>query len=265
MPEKNIQVALVPHDIAENDVDRNMQMLAQRFSDLRAGTDLIVLPELCFTGFCADRSIVERIAEPNDGKCMEFVRQWSKRLDAAVCGGFLARDSDGKLYNRGFVTTPDGSTSFYDKRHLFAGAESVLFTKGMALPPVVEFRTWKLKMAICYDIRFPVWNRCVNFDYDALIVVANWPHSRSYSWRQLLIARAIENQTYIAACDREGEDIYGAYERYESMTLDHWGNDISEGIDDGTIYSTFDASKLTRDRERFTPWRDADRFQILID
>ena len=63
---------------------------------------------------------------------------------------------------------------------------------------------------MCYDLRFPVWSRRGQSrnrdDYDLLIYVANWPERRRTHWRQLLIARAIENQAYVIGVNRIGVD-----------------------------------------------------------
>jgi len=58
---------------------------------------------------------------------------------------------------------------------------------------------------VCYDLRFPEWSRNRE-DYDLLIYVANWPHTRSLHWKTLLRARAIENQCYVAGINRVGDD-----------------------------------------------------------
>ena len=51
----------------------------------------------------------------------------------------------------------------------------------------------------------------------------------------------------------------------DSFIFNHWGDNIGERRDNGLVYATFDAERLKRDRERFSPWRDADDFQLIID
>ena len=67
----------------------------------------------------------------------------------------------------------------------------------------MEWRGWRILPLVCYDLRFPVWSRNLN-DYDLAIYVANWPAPRSLHWQALLTARAIENQAYVAGCNRVG-------------------------------------------------------------
>ncbi|MDP1271133.1 nitrilase-related carbon-nitrogen hydrolase, partial [Klebsiella pneumoniae] len=70
---------------------------------------------------------------------------------------------------------------------------------------VIEYKGWRILPQVCYDLRFPVWCRNRN-DYDLMLCVANWPSPRRHAWRTLLLARAIENQCYVAGVNRVGED-----------------------------------------------------------
>ena len=192
MPESNLKVAVMPHDIIENDAKANIEAVSRRISSIDPDTDLLVLPEMFNTGYSNIREQLRLNAEPDNGPTMQAVEGWAKDYNMAIWGGFTAVDEKDRIYNRGFMTDPDGNTVFYDKRHLFRmGGEHNLLRAGDSLSPVISYCGWKLKMAICYDIRFPVWNRNVANEYDALIVPANWAHSRVYAWRQMLIARAI--------------------------------------------------------------------------
>ncbi len=265
MPEQNLKIALIPHAIIEGRPEENIKAVESRLAEVDADTDLVVLPEMFNAGYTTAPELLRKVAEGNDGPTILAVRRWVEKFGFAVWGGFTARNGE-NFYNRGFMAMPDGTVEFYDKRHLFrAGGEQMILTPGMALPPVVNFRTWKLCMSICYDIRFPVWNRNVDLRYDALIVPANWAHSRVFAWKHMLIARAVENQAFVAGCNREGTDLWGEYPRGDSFIFNNWGDDIAERRDNGIVYATFDAQRLSRDRQRFSPWQDADDFQLIID
>jgi predicted amidohydrolase len=60
---------------------------------------------------------------------------------------------------------------------------------------------------VCYDLRFPELFRADALaGAQLLVVIANWPQSRSAHWRALLQARAIENQAYVVGVNRVGRD-----------------------------------------------------------
>lgn len=264
MPTENLRVALIPHDIVMGDVAKNLDIVEQRLESIRPDTDLVVLPEMFNSGFTVDLQLLQSMAEDDHGRTMQRVAGWVKRFGFAIWGGFTAK-IDNRYFNRGFMAMPDGSIEFYNKRHLFqAGGESRIFTPGMEQCPIMQLKGWNLKMSICYDIRFPVWNRSVANEYDALIVPANWAHSRFHAWKQMLIARAIENQAFVVGCNRGGRDIYGSYELNDSQAFDHFGYDIAERCEDGTVYATFDAGRFVHDRLKFRPWMDADDFELVL-
>lgn len=100
---------------------------------------------------------------------------------------------------------------------------------------IVEWRGWRILPLVCYDLRFPVWSRNLN-DYDLALYVANWPAPRSLHWQALLTARAIENQTYVAGCNRVGSDGNGCHYRGDSRVINPQGE----------IIATADAHQATR-------------------
>jgi len=128
---------------------------------------------------------------------------------------------------------------------------------------VFEWRGWRILPLVCYDLRFPVWSRNQN-DYDLALYVANWPAPRSLHWQSLLIARAIENQAYVAGCNRVGTDGNGHHYRGDSRIINPQGEIIATA--DPHQATRLDAelslSALQEYREKFPAWRDADPFTI---
>lgn len=254
---------MLPIDIQLGKKRENLSVALNMMNRIDKDTDMVVLPEMFNTGFSSDMTLMHSLAEPNDGQTITELREWAGQNRIAVWGGFTAVDRDA-YFNRGFMIDDIGQVRFYDKRHLFRfGGESDMLTAGVKESPIITYRTWNLKMAICYDIRFPIWNRNTANNYDALIVPANWAHARVYAWKHLLIARAIENQSYVLGCNREGSDIYGEYPSGDSFAFDNWGKNVAQRRQDGTIYVTLNANMLNSDRKKFDPWRDADTFRII--
>lgn len=255
-----LKIAVAPIDIAFGDKEKNISKVRDIMSCLDKDTDILVLPEMFSTGFVKDTEKMTVLAESMEDKTILSLKDYSHESGIAVCGSFVCSEK-GNILNRSFFIKPSGEMSLYDKHHLFTmGGEQHIFTAGDSLPEIIEYKGWNIMIAVCYDLRFPAWLRNINLKYDVLIVPANWAHSRAYAWEHLLIARAIENQAYVIGCNRSGKDEYGEYPASDSFTFNYWGKEISTRDSGGLIYCTLDYEKMKMDRNRFSPWRDADAF-----
>lgn len=259
-----LHIALIPVDMHPGDARANLDYIERCISELPEATDLVVVPEMCNTGFTVDPEDLSRFAEPADGYSLMRLRFIAREYNVAIWGTMATVDQ-GRYFNRGFMIDPSGKTDFYDKRHLFVlGQEPALYSPGGVPAPVIEYKGWRIKMAICYDLRFPVWTRWTRNDpYDLLVVPANWPSARVFAWKSLLTARAIENQAYVAGCNRLGSDAYGSYDNDISYVFDCWGNEIGQRDgNSGIILATLDRNQLEHARSRFPNLGAADDFTI---
>jgi predicted amidohydrolase len=151
----------------------------------------------------------------------------------------------------------------YDKRHLFRmGREHEM----LHLAHRLEYALGGLRICplVCYDLRFPVFSRRrPELDYDVLVYVANWPAARAEAWRQLLRARAIENQAYVVGVNRVGADGAGVAYAGDSAAIDFLGRPLSSpGEAAGVSTVALDGTALAAFRERFPAHLDADRFTL---
>lgn len=248
-----------------DDKEANLKTLREAMAQMHPETDLLVLPETFSTGFPVgkDKEEVRALAERNTGPTIDILKELATQYKTAIAGSFIA-DSGGSLYNRAFFIEPSGDETFEDKHHLFTMAgENKVFSRGYDRLKI-RYRGWNLAMVICYDIRFPVWCRNVHNEYDALIVVANWPAVRVGAWNTLLPARAIENEAYVCAVDCKGTDSKGYEYDGSSAVYDFKGKDVSVRFsEDGLVYATLSRERLDAFREKFPAWADADPFRMI--
>lgn len=265
MNSSNLNVCLFPMPIDWCDKEANLQRLDLKLREVHPQTDLILLPETFTTGFplTTDKEEVRPLAERNTGETIEFLKKLASKYKLAIAGSFIA-DSGGSIYNRGFFIEPSGDEFFADKHHLFPMAgEDKVFSRGYDRLKV-RYRGWNLSMVICYDVRFPVWCRNVNNEYDALIVVANWPEVRINAWNTILPTRALENLAYVCAVNCKGSDTKGYEYDGSSAVYDFKGKDISVKLGDGDLlYATLSREKLDSFRAKFPAWQDADPFKLV--
>lgn len=254
-----LRISLVQYDIAWENKQKNLDHIHTTVSNLEGKTDVIILPEMCTTGFSMNS---HNLAEPLDGSTITALKQWAMQYDVAICGSYIAKEN-AVSYNRGFFITPD-KEFYYDKRHLFRmGSEPQSFSAGDKRL-IFEHKGFNICLLICYDLRFPVWARNVNNEYDLLIYTANWPGSRAKVWNALLMARALENMAYVCGVNRIGEDGNGLKHEGESKLLDAKGDELVSLGQDLEMVRTVCISKLELEqfRAKFPVWKDADRFEL---
>lgn len=212
-------------------------------------SDLYLLPEMFATGFATNP---EGMAEAEPGETLHWMQRMAIQLDAAVAGSVAVRDAQGRARNRFYFITP-AEQYFYDKTHLFHPAgEDRCYAPGEEHVEV-EWRGVKYCLQVCFDLRFPesARNHAVA-PYDVLLYVANWPAQRRLQWEHLLRARAIENQCYVAAVNRVGDDPVVHYDG-SSCILDPLGEDLVRcPLEEESICSaTLDMERLGRMRQHF--------------
>lgn len=257
-----IKVAAIALDIVWANPPKNIKAVEKHLQKIPADTDLVVLPELFTTGFIQDVDLLHSLSEKAEGPTLTKLKEWAAQGNYAIAGSYSAQE-DGKVFNRGFFITPEGETTFYDKRHLFKpSAENELYAAGRKWLQVVNFRGWKIALMICYDLRFPVWARNAGHAYDMMLVPANWPTARGYAWSHLLIARAIENQAVYVGCDRGGQDDYGLYDGL-SMIVDAMGQPIGESIGDSIMVATPSLESVQKSRRKLPTIDSADDFNLI--
>jgi predicted amidohydrolase len=176
-------------------------------------------------------------------------------------GSFMHFDQ-GKYYNALAFVNPEQEIQWYYKRHLFSpGDESKHYSAGKDRL-VIDYKGWRICPLICYDLRFPVYSRN-NCGIDLMVYVANWPQKRNYAWQQLLKARAIENQTYVVACNRIGQDGNGVDHIGNSGIINYLGEEIGFGSDYKVFQFYLNKVSLDEYRLQFPVLDDADQFELL--
>ena len=255
----NLKITTFQGYLFWENIDKNLQNISLRLSGLRTNTDLIILPEMFTTGFTMN---AQKLAEPMNGKSMQWMQATAQKFNCVVTGSLIIIENE-KFYNRLIWMRADGSFEHYDKRHLFAmGKEDETYTAGTQ-KIIVELKGWKICPMICYDLRFPVWLRNVNEEYDLLLIVANWPERRSLHWRTLIPARAVENQAYVIGLNRFGYDGNEVFHSGDSMCIDPNGKVIYYKPNEEDIYTfSINAEELTNVRKNMPFLKDADSFHL---
>lgn len=255
-----LSVGFIQSELYWENTEANLAMFEEKIWQIDQELDIIVLPEMFTTGFSMD---APKLAEPMNSKTFRWMKQMAAQTRCLVLGSYIIKE--GTVYrNRLFCVYPDGTHQYYDKRHLFSLAgEDKKYTAGDKRL-IVEWKGWKILPLICYDLRFPVWSRSQNYEYDLLVYIANWPTPRVDAWDTLLQARAIENQSYVLGVNRIGEDGYGTQYNGHSAIVDYLGNHMAAPSEkDYFTVKTLEKEPLNAFREKYNFQLEADQFKII--
>ena len=203
------------------------------------------------------------LAEPVSGITVRILKELAADFQLALCGSFICSERS-NYYNRAFFITPEGEEFYYDKRHLFRmGNEAEYFSSGNN-KLIISYRGWNICLLVCYDLRFPVWSRNVNNEYDLLIYVASWPQARRLAWDTLLCARALENMCYVCGVNRIGVDGNKLIYNGGSVVFSAKGEVLASVPDGEEGIETVSLSliSLQQLRDKFPVWKDADAFRL---
>ncbi len=255
---QNLKLALIQSDIYWHEVGANLAMFEEKIWQIHEPVDIIVLPEMFQTGFTMEH---EHLAEPMNFTTFKWMKQMAAQKQAVVCGSFIVKES-GKVYNRLLWMQPNGEYFSYDKRHLFRMADEHNHFNMGEQKLIVEWKGWKICPLVCYDLRFPVWSRNVDLEYDLLLYVANWPAARVNAWDTLLEARAIENVSYSIGLNRVGKDGVGIEYNGHSAAYSPKGEQLAFSEKGEVIIVELSAESLLGFREKFPAQMDADQFEI---
>jgi omega-amidase len=252
-------IALLQIDICFGRPDENRKRVREWFEkmgELEQKPDIVLLPELWDTGY--DLTRLPEIADPEGEQAKKLFAELARQYQVYIIGGSIAEKKAKGTYNTSYVFKPDGSLVHqYSKAHLFRLMDEEKYLQpgeslqGFTLGKMPAF------LQICYDIRFPESIRTGAVEgAEVLFVVAEWPNPRLAHWRQLLIARAIENQMYVVACNRVGSDPNNTFFGH-SLIIDPWGEIVAEGSEEQEIViGTIDRAVVADVRKRIPIFAD---------
>lgn len=212
--ESLVKVAALQMEPHIGDKDRNVQETLKIIDEAgKQGAELMVLPELCNTGYIFNsRKEAFALSEevPDGPTTMEWINA-AKKYNAYICAGITEREGN-HLYNSVVVVGPEGYIGTYRKTHLW-NEEKLWFEPGDLGFPVFSLPFGKIGCRICYDIWFPEVTRIlVAQGADIICDSTNWvvvdplqtkeKPTAAYSAQQMSLMNAV----YSVCADRVGEE-----------------------------------------------------------
>lgn len=266
MMKENLNFAVIQTDLVWENPSANRAILEKKIRACKRSTDVIVLPEMFTTAFTMN---AKPLAETLSGETVKWLEFLAVQMNYVICGSIIVKNNN-EYYNTFIWVQPDGTIYHYSKKHLFRlSNEQLTYTAGEE-QLLIHYKGWNIRPIICYDLRFPVWcrNRTHSTEqyrgeYDVLLVVANWPERRALPWKTLTQARAIENLSFVVACNRVGKDANEIYHSGDSVIINPLGDKLAENsADEVILYAELSMEHLIHVRRTYQFWRDADAFHL---
>ena len=219
--------------------------------------DVVVLPETWNIGFFPKENLSE-MCDADGKRTKALMSGLAREYKTNIVAGSVGTLREGKCYNTAYVFDREGNCVYtYDKMHCFSpSGEHEAFEYGR------EYGTFQLDgvncgLIICYDIRFCELVRSIALKgVDVMFVVAQWPALRTAHIDTLTLARAIENQMFLAFTNSVAT-AYGCTCGGSSALIDPWGVRLAHAGDQEEIISAdFDLSIVQGIRESINVFRD---------
>lgn len=254
-----VKIALVQMNVWLAKPQGNRERAKSLVREAARGADLVVLPEMWTTGYALPR-LKGGLADRDGVPTGQMLAALARECGVILCGS-VADEREGRVYNLATLHGPDGiRLAEYAKVHLVPMMDEHLYlTPGerLAMAELPGMGGLKAGLAICYDLRFPELFRTLALaGAGAMLLPAEWPAQRLEHWRSLLVARAIENQCFMIACNRVGSDEANRFPGH-SMVVDPWGRILAEGGEEEEILRVqIDPGQVAEVRSRIPVFRD---------
>lgn len=189
------------HRHPEINIERVRQALSY------ASADLLVLPELCTSGymFSSRGDLAEFAEKVPDGLACQVLARVSRERNMNIVFGIAESDPSG-IYNSAVLVTPSGGLNVYRKTHLFLD-EKGLFQPGDNSFVGFDACGCRVGLLVCFDYFFPEPARALALD-GALIVCH--PSNLVLDYAQsMTLTRAAENRVFWVLANRTGTERLG--------------------------------------------------------
>jgi omega-amidase len=236
---KRFLVSVLQFDI-NPDPYENFKLIERLFA-IAAGrkSKFVLLPEMFATSF--NYETYDEFSK-HTMDVLKFLQNLGRKYNTYIIAGSLpVSNRKNNLYNnRSYIISPEGAVAgHYDKMHIFfQNQENQYFTAGSEAKAFHTFYA-PIGIQICFDIRFPLPIReLTKKGIKMLFVPAQFPDPRKEHWITLLKARAIENQIYIIAANRIGEEHETSYFGH-SMIIDPYGEVLLDAKGEEGVFSEY--------------------------
>ena len=249
-----VNISLIQIDINAGAPDKNFSKTISLIENLPTKPNHIaILPELWISGYS-----YKNLKQCSDyfKEHLNILKNIAKNKGINITGSVPWEENDFFRNRMVFINSNGDIVTFYDKIHLFKPLnEEKFFKEGEDIVLITD--DFNIGLMLCYDLRFPELARKLTLKgADIILVSAEWPLERIEHWKLLNKSRAVENQVFVASCNRVGIS-YNIEFGGNSIIVSPSGDTIAE-LDTSEEVGTFeiDLLKIERTKEKFDVLED---------
>lgn len=196
-----MKITALQFEIKDGAAEENLAT-ALRLLREAPGADVYLLPELFTSGYAF--SEWERIADEHTPRAVAELEHVARAKSGIIVSGMISRTASDRLANRAWAVGGEQPIT-YDKAHLIAAFREPELLECGASSCLTEIAGAKTHISICFDLRFPeLYRAAAKAGAEIFLVISEWPSVRGEALRTLARARAMENQAFVALCNRTG-------------------------------------------------------------
>ena len=250
-----LKIAVVQIDCAVGDAESNTVKAIQKVTEAaELQASVVLLPEISDLGY--ELEIVAKSALPLDknpffmGLCnlarthkLSIISGIAERTVDGVFNSIIAIDANGELVSKYHKTHLATMDPLSEEKFLQPGEATVS----------TEIAGIKSGFMTCYEVRFPEIARKYFLEGVKIIYLpAAFPLVRIEQWDTLVKARAIENQIFVVAANRVGEDKPGLTLGGHSQIISPTGRVLAMGSDseESVVWANIDLNEITKFRQQ---------------
>lgn len=200
-----MKVGLFQFDVVRDHPGENLRRIFDGTRTL--DVDLLVLPELCLSGYLITSERAAALAVEVPGPELAPFLDLARQLGACIVAGVIEK-AGGRLHNTAIVVGPDGYVGSQRKLHV-TQLEQPLFQPGQTLE-TFSFRGATFGILTCFDAWFPEAARQLTRDgAELLCQPAAFGGLRTLD---IMKVRSLENRVFSVTANRIGTETHGAVE-----------------------------------------------------
>lgn len=256
MKKRLVKIALGQFASVQGDKQANLNKMMEMIDTAsRENADLIVFPELAYSGYFNPSLVMQQLAEPQDGPFVQTLKKTAKEKKIHIISGYPeATGIPGKIYNSAIFVDDEGKVLENMRKVYLWGDEKKMFSEGNRFP-VVQTKFGKVGMLICYDLEYPEPARIEALKgCEILVDISVWSiHPGEHRWHVDLQGNALFNLMFAIGCNTIGENCCGS-----SMVVGPDGEEqvVASRTEDELLIHEIDLDDILEIRSRIPYFND---------